>query len=150
MVIYRASKVFKAPIKYVYDWATDFTGEDYLIWGGKHPRIILFKTKTKVVYAYYQDGSDGKPKLAVGIVALSPSTCSWHLDYYSEEDSETGEYKLVSLGRAKTRLEMRFDNKWKQGKGPSVKDFEEGTNSLWGKYAERLEKDYSSGKKASE
>ena len=150
MVVYRASKVFNAPIKYVYQWATDFREDDNLIWGGEHSRIILFKAKTKVVYAYYQDGWDGKPKLAVGIVVLSLSTYSWHLDYYSEEDLETGEYKLVRLGKEKTRLNMRFDNKRKLGKGPSREDLQEGTNSLWEKYAEALEKDYSSGKKASD
>jgi hypothetical protein len=146
--MYRASKIFNAPIKYVYDWATDYTEGDDLIWGGKHRRVILLKSKSKVVYASYKDGTDGKPKLAVRIVKLNPSTFSWHLDYYGEEDTEMGEYKLVRLGKNKTRLDMVFHNKWKKGIGPSSENFERETNSVWEKYAESLERDFNSGKKA--
>ncbi len=101
-----------------------------------------------MVYASYKDGSDGKPKLAVRIVSLFPSKHSWHLDYYGEEDLETGDYKLSSLGKNKTRLDMVFHNKWKCGKGPSKEDFEQETNDVWEKYTEALERDFNSGKKA--
>lgn len=148
MVTYRASKIFNAPVKYVFNWATDYTEEDNLIWGGKHRRVILLKSKSKAVYASYKDGFDGKPKLAVRIVTLNPSKYSWHLDYYGEEDIETGEYKLVSLGKDKTRLDMVFHNEWKYGKGPSQEDFQKETNEVWEKYAEALESDYNSGKKS--
>ncbi|MDH2900253.1 MAG: hypothetical protein PXY39_04720 [archaeon] len=147
MVVYRASKTFNAPIKYVYEWATDYTEGDNQIWGGKHRRVILLKSKSKVVYASYKDGTDGKPKLAVRVVTLDPSKYSWHLDYYAEEDTETGDYKLTSLGKNKTRLNMIFRNKWKNGKGPSAEDFEKETNLVWEKYAEALENDYNSDKK---
>lgn len=142
------SNVINAPIKYVYDWATDYTEEDNSIWGGKYPKIILLKTRTKTVYAYYKEGSDGKPKLGVRFVSLRPSIYSWHLDYYAEEDIETGEYKLVRLGKRKTRMDIVIKNKWKHGKGPSSNDFEKNANLVWEKYGAALEKDYNSGKKA--
>ncbi len=148
MVTYRVSKVLNAHIKYVYDWATDYTEGDNFISGGKHRRVILFKSKSKVVYASYKDGIDGKPKLAVRIVTLNTSTYSWHLDYFGEEDTETGEYKLLSLGKNKTRLDMAFHNKWKKGASPPRESFEKETNFVWEKYAEALERDYNSGKKA--
>jgi hypothetical protein len=147
VVTYRASKTFHAPIKYVYDWATDFTEGDNQFWEGKHPRVILLKSRAKAVYVN-QDGSDDKPRLAVGIVTLHPAKYSWHLDYYGEEDLETGDYKLQSLGKEKTRLDMIFHNQWKNGKGPSAEDFQKGTNNVWNKYANALERDYNSGKKA--
>jgi hypothetical protein len=146
--VYRGSKTFNAPIKYVYEWATDYTEGDNEIWGGKHRRVILLKTKRKAVYASYKDGADGKPKLAVRVVTLDPKKYSWHLDYYGEEDTETGDYKLKSLGKDKTRLDMVFHNQWKTGTGPSQDSFEKETKFVWEKYAEVLEKDYSSGKKA--
>jgi hypothetical protein len=149
MVVYRASKIFNAPIKYVYEWTTDYTEGDNQIWGGKHRRVILLKSRTKTVYASYKDGTDGKPKLAVRVVTLNPSNYSWHLDYYAEEDTETGEYKLTPLAKEKTRLDMVFHNKWKIGKGPSTENFEKETNLVWEKFADALEKDYNAGKKAS-
>jgi hypothetical protein len=148
MVSYRASKVMNAPIKYVYDWATDFREDDNSFWGGRHRRIILSKSKTRCVYAQYQGGSGGKPKLAVTTVTMNPSKYSWHLDYYGEEDTETGEYRLSKLGNDRTKLTMSFKNFWKNGKGPSEKEFEDGTKELWDKYAAALETDYDSGKSA--
>lgn len=143
MVIYRASKVINAPIKYVFDWATDFKEDDDRIFGGKERRAILLKTKTKSVYA------QSKPKISVGVVALRPRDYSWHLDYYSEEDMESGEYKLSKVDKKKTRVDMVFNNKRKYGKGLSKKEFENEAKFLWDNYAAALEKDFKSGKKAS-
>ena len=146
MVTFRVSKTINAPIKYVYDWATDFTEGDNFLWGGKYPRVILHKTRKKAIYAYYSKGADGKPKLAVRFVSLHPSTYSWHLDYYGEEVFETGEYKLTRLRKTKTRLNIVLRNRWKHGKGPSSKELEKETNFVWMKYTEALEEDYRSGK----
>jgi hypothetical protein len=148
MVTYRVSRIIDAPMKYVYDWATDYTEDDNYIWGSKFPRIILFKSKKKTVYASYKNGSDRKPKLAVRIITLHPSNYYWHLDYYAEEDLETADYRLTRLRKNKTRLDMIFKNIWKHGSGPSSKDFEKDVNFVWDKYTPALEKDYKSGKKA--
>ena len=149
MVSYGASRVINAPIKYVYDWATDFREDDNSFWDGGLPRIILLKSKAKCVYAQYNEGSDGKPKLAVGIVTMRPSKYSWHLDYYAEEDMETGEYRLSKLGKDRTKLTMSFKNFRKiNGEGPSKKEFQDGTTELWEIYAAALESDYASGKRA--
>ena len=146
---YKVSKVINAPIKYVYDWATDYRSEDNLITGSSWPKMILFRSKKKAVYASYKNGSDGKPKLAVRFVTLDPSSFSWHLDYFAEEDIEDGEYKLTKLAKEKTRLDIVLHNKWKKGRGPSQKEFEEHGKLVWEKYAKALEKDYDSGKLAS-
>ena len=148
MVSYGASKIINAPIKYVYDWATDFREDDNLFWGGRHPRIILSRSKTKCVYAQYENESKDKPKIAVTVVTMSPTKYSWHLDYYAEEDMETGEYRLSKIGKNRTKLTMSFKNFWKNGKGPSQKKFQDGTRELWEKYAAALESDYTSGKGA--
>ena len=148
MTTYSVTKVIHAPLNYVYDWATDYTEGDNAIWGGKYPKIILLKTKTKVIYAYYSERVDNKPKLAVRIVTLHPRTHSWHLDYYGEEALETGEYKLTSLGKGKTRFRMVIRSKWKKGKGSSASYLQKNSNFVWTKYAEALERDYKSGKRA--
>jgi hypothetical protein len=148
LVTYKVSRTINAPLKYVYDWATDYTEEDNALWGGKHPRIILLKTRRKVVYASYNDGANGKPILAVRMVSLSPSNHSWHLDYYSEEDIESGEYKLKSLGKSKTQLSIVLKNTWKYGKSPTRQEFEDHAKVVWDGYVPALEKDYSSGKPA--
>ena len=142
MVVYRHSRVLKAPIGFAYNWCTDFSSEDSVISGAKYPRIILEKTRKRCVYASYKQGSDGKPKLAVRVVTLRPKTHSWHLDYFAEEDLETGEYSLRRLGPSTTKLTLVLDNKWKKGKGPSKKEFASSAKRAWDKYAPALERDY--------
>jgi hypothetical protein len=129
MVLYTHAVTFKAPIKFVYGWCTDYQESDPQIIGANYRRIILEKSKKKVVYASCKVGYDGSPKLAVRIVSLFPSKFSWHLDYIAEEDLETGEYRLTKLGKELTRLGMRFKNTWKNGSSPSTEYFRSETKS---------------------
>jgi hypothetical protein len=130
------------PKKFAYNWCTDFSTEDSNIVGAKFPRIMLEKTRKRAVYAGYKVGQDGKPKLAVRVVTLSPKTYSWHLDYFGEEDLEVGDYKLTGLGKNRTRFDIKLNNKWKHGKGPSSNEFAAETKAAWDKYAPALERDY--------
>ena len=84
------------------------------VYGATYRRIIWDKTEKRLIYDSNKQGSDGSQKLAVRIVTLSPSTYSWHLDYFAEEDLEQREYKLKKLGKEKTRLDMIFKNKWEK------------------------------------
>lgn len=143
MVNYSHSRIINVPIKFAYEWCTDYSPEDSNITGSKYPRIVLEKTKKRAVYAGYKVGSDGEPKLAVRVVTLYPSKYSWHLDYFAEEDLEVGEYKLTKLGKDKTKLTMKLKNKWKKGKGPSSEEFEKGASAVWDKYVPAVERDYS-------
>ncbi|MHB1867954.1 MAG: hypothetical protein ACYCPP_03315 [Nitrososphaerales archaeon] len=110
--------------------------------GSRFPRIILEKTRKRAVYAGFKQGKDGKPKLAVRVVTLHPSTYSWHLDYFGEENLEVGEYKLTRLGANKTKFEFTINSKWKGGKGPSKEKFEVHAKEAWDKYTRVLERDY--------
>ena len=142
------SKIIRAPIGYVYDWATDYTEEDNSIWGGKYSKIILLKTSRKAVYAYYDENLGRNPTLGIRVVTFHPSKCSWHLDYYGENNTETGEYRLLNLGKNKTRLEIILQSRWKHGKSPSSRDFQKHANYVWDRYVTALERDCSSGKPA--
>ncbi len=147
--VFRVSKVINAPLRYVYEWCIDFREDDPKLTGSTSVRKILEKTKKKIVYAQLYKGEDGEQKIGVDIVTLKPPN-SWHLDFYGEEDTETGEYKLKSLGRKKTKLDMVFKENWKIPNPPSKKYQIEHTNIVWDKYVSALEKDYESGRKARE
>jgi len=143
MVVYRHSVIFNAPIKFVYDWWTDYREDDPQLYGASYRRIILEKSKKRAIYASNKKGSDGNEKLAVRIVTLSPSTFSWHLDNVAEEDLEKGEYRLKKLGKDRTKLEMVFRNTWKSGPSPSKEEYEAETKATWDAFAPALERDYS-------
>jgi hypothetical protein len=145
LVVYKHSRIFNVPVKFAYDWCTDYSPEDSKIVGSKFPRIVLEKTKNRAVYASFKPGRDGKPKLAVRVVTLHPRTYSWHLDYFAEEDLEVGEYTLTRLGANRTRFDMALKNTWKHGKGPSREELEADAKRVWDKYAPAIELDYRKG-----
>ena len=84
---------------------------------------------------------------AARIVTFKPPN-AWHLDYIGDENDETGDYKLQSLGRRKTRLQVTFNVDYKGGRGaPSKIGFLKNINEVWNKYIAALEKDYQSYRK---
>jgi hypothetical protein len=146
MDVIRVSKTINAPYGYVYDWCTDFREDDGKITGSKSQRKILEKTKKRVIYVQIYQGGDGKQKVAANIVTLRPPN-SWHLEFFGEEDDETGEYVVKDLGKDKTRLDMVFKEKWKNiAKVPSIEEQTKQTDKVWDKYVKALEKDYNSEK----
>jgi hypothetical protein len=146
MDVTRVSKTINAPLRYVYAWCTDFREDDPQITGSTSQRKILEKTRRRAIYAELYEGADGKQKVSVEIITLRAPT-SWHLDYFGEEEDETGEYRLKSMGRNKTRLDMVFKEKWKNiAKVPSLEERLRRTNEDWDKYVAALEKDYDSQK----
>ena len=147
MDVHRVSRVFNAPLRYVYEWCTDYRETDPKITGSTRQRIILEKTKKRAIYVQLYDGADGKRKVCLDIVTLKPPN-SWHLDFFGEEDDETGEYRLTSLGKEKTRLDMTFREKWKKiARIPTIEEQVRSSNKVWEKYAVALEQDYRSRKK---
>jgi hypothetical protein len=142
MDVTKVSKTINAPAKFVYEWCTDFSEDDPKITGSSSKRIIVEKTKKKAIYVVNYTGSDGKQKTNVNIVSLNPAK-SWHLDQFGQEDNETGDYKITSLGKNKTRLDMTFKEKWKDiAKIPSIKEQRDGTEEFWDKLVSALEKDF--------
>lgn len=145
--ITRVSKVINAPLRYVYEWCTDFDEDDPKITGSKSQRRIVEKTKKRAVYIVAYKGADGKEKLAVNYVTLRPPN-AWSLEQFGEEDYETGEYRLKRLSNDKTRIDMVFKETWKNiAKIPTIQEQLEGTNGVWDRYVAALESDYKTGSK---
>ena len=80
---------------------------------------------------------------AVNIVSLKPPT-RWHLDYVGQEANEIGEYLLTRQGPTKTKLDMRFNVKYKIRGAPTKAEETKQTNIVWDKYIMALEKEFAS------
>ena len=133
-------KTINAPLKFVYDWCTDFREDDNKITGSKTRRIILQKTKQRVVYvSAYR--SSGRFRYGVSTVTLRPPN-GWHLDHVGEEDDEIGDYRLTRLGSSKTKLGMTFRGKYKTRNAPTKREDAKQTSEMWDKYVAALERDY--------
>jgi hypothetical protein len=135
-------KTINAPLKFVYDWCTDYQETDPNLTGSKTKRKNLLKTDEWAIYteSYL---SDGKRKTAVDVVRLLPPK-AWHLDFVGDEEDETGDYVLTSLGPRKTRLDMTFTEHYKTAEYASKEEEAQRVLKVWDMYAEALEKDYRS------
>jgi hypothetical protein len=139
---YQVSKVINAPLKFVYDWCTDFREDDNQITGSKTQRKILQKTKHRVIYISTHEG-EGKMMSGVNIVTLRPPKARY-LEHVGEEEDEIGSYKLTRLGPGKTRLDMTFTDKYKISDAPTKEEDKNHTDQMWGRFVAALETDYSS------
>jgi len=135
------AKTIRAPLRFVYDWCTDYRESDPKITGSKSKRKILLKNKRRVVYVVNYR-SQGKSRSAVDVVTLYPPK-AWHLDFTGDEDDEIGDYVLTSLGPRKTRLDMKFKEHYKIRKAPTKAQDVKQIHEIWGKYVAALERDYS-------
>ena len=137
---FRFSKIVRAPLRFVYDWCTDYREDDSKITGSKSKRTILEKTRQRVIYTI-RGGSGAQVWNAVNIVTLHPPN-AWHLDSIGDEDDEVGDYKLTSLGSRKTRLDMVFKEIWKTSNVPNHAAYVKHISEIWDKYGAALERDY--------
>ncbi len=137
---FHVSKIIDAPFRFVYDWCTDYRESDPKITGSKAKRKILLKTEHRVIYtSAYRIG--GKPRSAVNVVTLYPPK-AWHLDFIGDEDDETGDYVLTTLGPRRTRLDMTFLEHYKIRNAPTRAQDAKHTHEVWDKYVAALERDY--------
>ena len=112
------------------------------ITGSSRQKVILENTTKKNVHIYLWNDDTGKQQMAVNIVSLKPPN-SWHLDYFSKQQTQTGEYKLTRINKNETKLQIVFKHAWKEGQRiESVAEQEERLGKLWDKYVTALESDY--------
>ncbi len=140
---YHLSKIIEAPLPFVYAWCTDFREDDGKLTGSTGKRKILEKTRSRVIstQSYVQNGKETGD---VSVVTLMPPR-AWRLDTAGNiRDQETGDYKLTTLGKNKTRLDMVFQVKYGGGaRVPSRKSWEDDSHWFWDKLIVALMKDYS-------
>ena len=129
-------------MKFVYDWLTDYREDDNKITGSNRQFKILQKTKRRVIYLSTYE-RDGRKVTAVKIVTLQPSK-AWHLDQVGEVEDVIGEYRLKRVGPRKTRLDMKFTEKYKVNDAPTKNEDRNQTGEMWDKFVIALENDYAS------
>jgi hypothetical protein len=142
--VIHVSKIIHAPLRFVYDWCTDYQESDPKIMGSNAKRKILLKTEHRAIYiSTYKSG--GKLRSGVNVVTLYPPK-AWCLDFIGDEDDEAGDYMLTRLGPRKTRLDMRFIEHYKIRNAPTRAQDTKHTQELWDRIVASLERDYANRK----
>ena len=139
---YRVMKIINAPLKFVFSWCTDYREDDNELTGSKAQLKILQKTSRRVIYLRTSEREE-KTLITVKMVTLLPPK-AWYLDQVGEDEEVIGVYRLTRAGPEKTRLDMKFTEKYKIGDPPTKEQDRDQTDQMWDKYVAALEKDYAS------
>ena len=136
---FRVSKIINAPLKFVYDWCTDYREEDNKIIGSDTETSIVQRTKRRVLYITSEKDGD-KSISSINIVSLKPPN-GWHLDFAGPTADEDVDYKLTRIAPNKTRLVLKVRVDYKISSPPGKEEGETGTSQKWDKFVTALESD---------
>ena len=98
---YSLTKTINAPLKFVYDWCTDYREDDNQITGSRTQFKILQKTNRRVIYLRTIE-LHGKTVIGVKMVTLRPPK-AWYLDQVGEDEDAIGIYRLTRGGTRKNK-----------------------------------------------
>jgi hypothetical protein len=145
----RVSLVIHAPSRYVYDWCTDYRSDDGRF-SSRRPRVtyrVIRVSPRRVVRIRIARGSGRDPAIAAEVVRLNPPR-SWHLDQIDEGDRQSLDYRVSSVGRARTRLHLLSTERWLTPEFPTREELRAQIAKTWAKFAAALEADYRAGRPA--
>jgi len=143
----KVSKVIEAPLRYVYDWCTDYRTDDWRLQrrGAIKPRFrVLRISPHRVVRVRLAPNGSPDPDIAVDVVRLDPPG-DWHTDQIDERDRMALDYHLVKLGPKKTRLDLYVTERWVTKEYPTPGELREQVSRTWDRLGARLEERYRSG-----
>lgn len=140
MNVFKLSKTINAPMKFVYDWCTDFAAVQAAV--PTAPRKVVQTSRKRIIFIEIYEGADGGQKAGVDIITLRPPR-SWRMEYIGEENDEFAEYTLSQLSKERTRVEASFRNRWKGSFSLSTPQKRKIESDLWDRYAAAVELAYS-------
>ena len=143
----RLSRTVAVPLRYAYDWCTDFRSDDGKF-SSARPRFRVVKVSPRrVVRVRVASTVARDPPVAVEIVRLSPPD-SWHVDQIDEHDLEAVDYKLTALSPMKTRVSLVIVERWMLPKFPKKAEWLRSTTEYWDRLVKAIEERYRNGQPA--
>jgi hypothetical protein len=142
----RLTKTIEAPLKYVYDWCTDYRTDDGKFSKSK-PRFQVLRPSKDRVVRLRTSGTRKSPVLALELIRLNPPN-GWHVDQIDESDLETTDYRLTRVGPRRTRITLDIVERWTTAKHPTRSEWVEGSGRYWDRLVAALETRHRSGRPA--
>ncbi len=145
----RVSLVIQAPSRYVYDWCTDYRSDDGRFSKARpRPRFRVIRISPRRVFRIrVSRGSGRDPAIAVEAIRLNPPR-SWHQDQIDETDHQSVDYRVSTVGRARTRLQLFITERWVTPDFPTREALRARVARVWAHFAAAIEADYRAGRPA--
>ncbi len=143
----RFSKAVDAPLRYVYDWCTDFRSDDAKLSGSRSRHRVIRVSPERLVRIRVARGGTRNPPMAVELVRLSPPN-AWHKDTVDEIDLDSIDYKLTALGPKRTRIRLVIVERWLTPDFPKKALWLRRSSKYWDELVRAIEERYRSGRPA--
>lgn len=142
--VVRMSKAMAVPLRYAYEWCTDYRADDGKL-SRSGPRFQVFQLSKDRVVRIRSSPEKATPfRVAVELIRLRPPN-AWHLDQIDEDDLNSVDYKLTRLGPSKTRIALSLVERWMVPNFPSKSEWVRGTGLYWDGLVAAVEERYRGG-----
>jgi hypothetical protein len=143
----RFSKTVDAPIRYVYDWCTDFRADDEVFTKSKLRFRVVRVRPDRLVRIRVVNTGVKSPVVEVELVRLSPPN-AWHKDTIGDTDLDSIDYKLTALGPKRTRITLVIVERWLVPNFPQKAMWLRSASKYWDELVLAVEERYRSGQPA--
>lgn len=145
----RVSTTVDAPLRYVFDWCTDFREDDGKVSRSRpRPRFRVWRlSRDRILRVRLRGGPRRSLQVAVDLIRLNPPR-SWHTDQIDETDLAAVDYRLTPLGSRRTRISLTITERWMTPDHPSKTDYSRVVRESWDHYASLIRDRYRSGRPA--
>ena len=141
------TKTVNAPIRYVYDWCTDYRADDGRLSRSKTKIRFVRVSPRRLVRVRFANAGAKDPKVAVELVRLYPPN-AWHKDTIDEIDLDSIDYRLSALSPKKTRIRLVITERWIVPNFPPKAAWLRSSRDYWDQLVMALEDRYRSGQPA--
>lgn len=137
-----AKVTFRAPLKFVFSWCTDFQPSDSRLEKEDYVRKIIERSPRRVVFEDLEEMRDGW-SWQRATISLNPPN-RWHMDNFGNRRDVKADYVLSSLAGDQTQLKLRWKvwPKTPMAAKLTKADRERAVISMWKRFTTAMEKDY--------
>ncbi|HYA54671.1 MAG TPA: hypothetical protein VEG42_03605 [Thermoplasmata archaeon] len=142
--VYEIRSTFRAPLRFVFHWCTDYTPEDSRLEKEHYARRILERTARRVVYEDLEETPNGWAWSRHTVTLRPPDR--WHSDSVGNYREWSLDYSLRGLSDERTELTLRAVRRpvGLGSKNPPKLAQERAMRQGWKNFGKTLESDYRS------
>ncbi|MGI0130470.1 MAG: hypothetical protein ACREEC_10035 [Thermoplasmata archaeon] len=138
------AKEANVPLRYMYDWCTDYRPDDGRF-SSARPRYKILRVGPNCVVRIRHGEPRGEPaRTAIELVKFRPPR-AWHMDQIDESDLSSADYLLTRLGPQRTRIDLAAVERWTTREHPSRSEYLGVVNRYWDGLVKALESDFANG-----
>jgi len=139
---YHIRVVFDAPMRFVYDWCTDYSPRDSRLEGESYTRKVLERSAERVLYEDVEESPDGFHWARYDVELHPPS--AWSMTSLGNRRTAKAEYRLTAMpdGRTELDLTLRRIPGPLPGRVLTKTEREAVLADAWMKFKTALERDY--------